>query len=297
MSLDLAKKLIDFSSEVGANSALLIGGEPTLHNNFFEILNYLKEKNFKTVVVTNGYKFSDEKFIQKVEDLVDSVGFSIKAANKEQHKLLTKTDTFEQIKQAITNLTKIEKFRAGYSTVISRDTIDNMEEFAEMIAELSPKSWLKFSLCNPSISVTDVNKNFTVPHPELVQKVMSKWDKLCEILDGKVGIELAMPQCDWPKEFIDKLKSKNQVSFGCHLMSRNGLIFDTDAKILPCNSLTEFPIAEFGKEFSDKESFEKFWNNDEVKLLYKKFYELPKMECKGCETYSECGGGCPLKHF
>lgn len=298
MSLELAKALIDFSHSLGAKTFILIGGEPTLHPNFFEILEYIKSKNMDAALVTNGYRFSDKDFIKAVEDFLTSTMFSIKAANRKQQIKLTKTDSFEKIEQAIENLQEVKKFHVGYSTVISRSTIGNMEEFAQMLARLSPNSKLKYSLCNPSINKPQIiNSEHIVPYEELAATVVSKWPQISQILNDRVHLEQSCPQCIWPKEFIDELKAKRQISFGCQIMSQKGLIFDTEGKVLVCNSLTDYPIAEFSKTFKDKESFEKFWKSDKIRNLYKKFYEYPKLECKTCEVYKECGGGCPLKHF
>lgn len=300
MSPELAKSLVDFSLDAGAKTFILIGGEPSLHPQLFEILEYIKAKNanVRVSLVTNGYRFSDKNFIKEIEDLITYAGFSIKAANKQQQIELTKTDSFEKIEQAMINLQEVDKFRVNYSTVISRSTLKNMEEFAEMVARLAPGHALNYSLCNPAINKPlSVNNEHVVSDEELVKTVVSKWPRISEILNDRVRIEQSAPQCIWPKEFIDCLKEKGQIGFGCQVMSKKGLIFDTDGKVLVCNSLTDFPIAEFPTTFNDKASFEKFWNSEPIKFLYKKFYEYPKRECKSCDVYSECGGGCPLKHF
>lgn len=43
MSLDLAKKLIEFARTMGVRTVLLIGGEPTYHLHLIEVLELLKE--------------------------------------------------------------------------------------------------------------------------------------------------------------------------------------------------------------------------------------------------------------
>lgn len=299
MSLDLAKEIIKFAKTIDVNYIILIGGEPTYHQHLIEILEFIKQQKMTATIVTNGYKFSDKSFIREVENLLSGgASFSIKAANREQHKELTGTDTFEKILEAIINLRDVTKFRTGYSTVISRGTIDNLEEFAYMIKEHAPGKSLRYSLCNPAISNPGIiNSDYVVPTEELTGKIAAKWVQLSEILEGRINLEQSLPQCAWPDGFIDMLKEKKQVSFGCQIMSKNGLIFDPEGKLLICNSLTDYPIAEFGKTFNDKESFEQFWESEELRKLYKKFYEYPMLKCETCDVYSECGGGCPLKHF
>ncbi|MBQ3067567.1 MAG: radical SAM protein [Oscillospiraceae bacterium] len=298
MSLDLAQQLIKFAKLMDVKTILLIGGEPTYHPHIIEILELIKRQKIYTTIVTNGYRLHDKNFAKELKNLNHgALGFSIKAANREQHKELTGTDTFEEILEAMANIREA-KLKVGYTTVISRGTIDNLEEFAYMLKKHAPGKSLRYSLCNPAISNPGIiNRDYVVPAKEITRKVAAKWGLLSEILECRVRLEQSLPQCVWPVGFIDMLKKKKQVSFGCHIMSRKGMIFDTEGKLLVCNSLTDYPIAEFGKTFDDKESFEKFWENEELKDLYKKFYEYPMLKCETCDVYSECGGGCPLKHF
>lgn len=249
------------------------------------------------VVVTNGYRLRDKNFIKELASFDRiTLGFSIKAANREQQKKLTGTDTFEGILEAMANIRET-KLKVSYTTVINRGTIDNLEEFAYMLKKHAPGKSLRYSLCNPAISNPGIiNSDYVVPTEELTRKIAAKWEQLSEILEGGVRLEQSLPQCIWPDGFIDMLKAKKQVSFGCHIMSRKGIIFDPEGKLLVCNSLTDYPIAEFGKTFDDKESFEQFWESEELKELYRKFYEYPMSKCAACDVYSECGGGCPLKH-
>lgn len=298
MSLDLVKKLIMFGTTIDVKSVILIGGEPTYYPHLIEILDLLKQQNMFASIVTNGYRLHDRNFIKDIENFYGEISFSVKAANRAQHKKLTGTDTFEKVLEAMGNLRDGIKFNVNYNTVINRETIDNLEEFAHMIKKYAPGKKLTYTLCGPAISSPGmINRDYIVPTRELTNKVAAQWEQLSEILEGHINLEQSLPQCVWPDGFIARLKEKKQVSFGCHVMSRVGVIFDPEGKVLICNSLTDYPIAEFGRTFDDKESFERFWNNDKLKILYKKFYEYPMLKCKSCDTYSECGGGCPLKHL
>jgi radical SAM protein with 4Fe4S-binding SPASM domain len=298
MSIDLAQQLIILAKTMGVKSIILIGGEPTYHPHIIEILEFIEEQKMSATIVTNGYRLHNKNFTKELENLnYGTVAFSIKAANREQHKKLTGTDTFEEILEAMANIRKT-RIKIGYTTVINRETIDNLEEFAYMVKKHAPGERLHYSLCNPALSNLElINSDYVVPTEELTRKIAAKWEQLSEILEGRAKLEQSLPQCAWPDGFIDMLKKKKQVLFGCHIMSRKSMIFDPEGKLLVCNSLTDYTIAEFGKTFNDKESFEQFWESEELKKLYKKFYEYPMSKCAACDVYSECGGGCPLKHF
>ncbi|GHV30376.1 hypothetical protein FACS189481_4530 [Clostridia bacterium] len=297
MPFAVAKKLVDFSKELGAANILLIGGEPTYYPRFFELLKHIKASGFECTLITNGYRFRDKSFVKKVQEAgLDSIGFSIKAVNRLQHRQLTGVDAFDDIKMAIKNLSKIDNIKIGYSTVVSNDTVDNLEEFAELLAGLDDKKWLRYVFCGPVFDKkSDVDKHCVPMQKEIVEKVVAKFDEIDSILGGRVMIEQSYPMCVWPVGFIDKLKERGQVDCGCHLQNRVGLVFDGKGRVLPCSLLTGFPIGQYGKDFSNKLDFEKFWMSENLQKLHNEIYAYPNLKCVSCPDYLECGGGCPLK--
>lgn len=297
MSLNLAKELIDFSKAINAKSITLIGGEPTIYPHIFELIKYVKISGLRSTLVTNGYLLSDNNYLNKLKNIgLDMVGFSIKAANRQQQIDLTGVDCFEKIKKAMHNLSNSKGIKYAYSTVISKDTIDNIEEFAEMVSQNSPQKGLNFSFCNPYFE-NGVKDECVMTREEIVKNTTKKFHLVSKILKNKAILQQSVPECFWPEDFLDSLRSKKQLSFGCHVMRRNGLIFDTKGKVLVCNNLPYYPIAIYSKDFKDKDSFEKFWKSNEIIKLYDKIYEYPDIKCQTCKKYSKCAGGCAIKWF
>lgn len=299
MQIDLAKQIISFTKLMGLRYVVLIGGEPTYYPYLFELLEFIKQQDLVATIITNGYRFSNKSFVKEIETLLrGGISFSIQAANKEQQKKLTATDTFNNILKAMCNLQEVNKFEVGYSVVLNSETIDNLEEFAQLVKNNAPGKDLLYILCNPIISKTEgVNCRYMVSRKDLIKKISEKWERISDILGGHVYLEQSLPKCDWPQNFIDTQINKKQFLFCCNIMSREKLIFNTNGELLVCNSLADFPIAKFGETFRDIESFKSFWNSKVVKNLYKKFYEYPQERCIKCDSYDKCGGGCPLKHF
>lgn len=299
MSFDLAKTLVDFSKTLGAKSILLTGGEPTYYPYLSELIKYIKKEGLESILLTNGYKFKNIGFLKKVEKAgLNKIVFSIKAANAKQQKKLTTVNAFDDIKQAIRNLATVKNIKVGYCTVISNDTIDNIEEFAKMIAEIDTTKCLMYSTCNPVFDKNgSINKKYVTEPRYLIDVFMKKFGKIREILNDKVLIEQSLASCLWPKEFIKNLNEKKQLVFNCHLKKRNGLIFDKDGKIVMCNTLLPFPIGQYNVDFTTKEEFEKFWMSEKIISLYRKICEYPSTKCQICDDYLDCGGGCPLKWF
>ncbi len=57
LDFEVIKEIVSFSTEIGINRFLLTGGEPTIHKDFCELLEYFKEKNnpLEIVLFTNGW--------------------------------------------------------------------------------------------------------------------------------------------------------------------------------------------------------------------------------------------------
>lgn len=297
MPVDLAKRLVDFSKEIGSKSITLIGGEPSIYPDILELINYINHKGLRSVLVTNGYKLSEMSFLNELKSQgLDMIGFSIKAANRQQQIDLTRRDCFDKIIKSMKNLQETSDIKFAYSTVISKDTVDNLDEFAKMVVENSPGKGLNFSFCNPSFG-DQINDECVMSREEIVDKVVNIFPKVSKILNNKAILQQSIPECFWPEDFLKDLREKNQISFGCHVMRRNGLIFDTEGKVLVCNNLPDFPIGVYGKDFDDKLDFDEYWNSKQITLIYDKFYEYPEIRCQSCEKYLKCAGGCGVKWF
>ena len=79
MSIEIVKKYVILAAELGADSVVLIGGEPTMHPNFFKIIEIIKLAGLKVFLATNGIKFSDKEFLKKSIDAdISSVAISFK---------------------------------------------------------------------------------------------------------------------------------------------------------------------------------------------------------------------------
>lgn len=298
MPLELAKSILDMGADLGIKEVMLIGGEPTYYPHLFEIIQYIHDKKMKSTLVTNGYRFSDINFLKELENTkLNSVGISIKGGSKEQYIQATKVDAYDNMKVGIKNLAKSKKFIVGYSVVLSKEVLPNLEDIARLVA-LNPDNWLLLSFCGPIFCDSgEVVKEHMPSREEVIKFIIENFSSLDKILQGHINIEQAFPVCLWPSKFLDELIKKNQIRFGCHVQTRSGLIFNGKGELIICNSLPNFSIGQFGKEFKNAEEFQHFWNNTQLKKFYKRFHEYPAEKCKTCKEYIDCGGGCPLHWF
>jgi len=114
------KSLKDEISHFDKNEPILIkGGEPTIYPYFFELLEYLKNLNYKKIMIlTNGRMFSYLNNVKKIS-LYKNVEFLIKllGSNSLIHDNLTRMEhSFEQTISGIMNL---QKERINFSVIIT----------------------------------------------------------------------------------------------------------------------------------------------------------------------------------
>ena len=295
--LELAKKIIKFGADLGIQEVMLIGGEPTYYQNIFDVIDFIATQNMKSTLVTNGYRFSDISFFNKIKgSKLDSIGFSLKGGSEEQYFASTKVkNAYMKIKAAIKNLSSLKKILVGYSVVLSKENLENLEEIASLVATDSTK-WLLLSFCVPTIDEEGIPiKDHMPDQSETIKMVVDKLPKLDQILHGQLTIEQSFPNCLWPKDTMDYLVKNNKLRFGCHVQRRSGLIFDETGNLIVCNSLPNFKVGKFGKDFSTPENFKDFWYSNDLRKLYRKFLEYPTQKCVSCNENTVCSGGCPIQ--
>ena len=90
LSLELAEKLIFLLKELGVETIILLGGEPTLYKHLPDLIKKIINAGIHPAVVSNGRRFADLNYAKMIADTgITNVGFSIKGANRQQYLELT----------------------------------------------------------------------------------------------------------------------------------------------------------------------------------------------------------------
>lgn len=297
MSLERFRILVDIAIDVGVKQVLLIGGEPTIHNDFLGFLDYLKNRGVRTTVVSNGLMLDMEEFCKKLIPFKDNINIdiSLKGSSDEQYQLNTGSNCFNKVVRAINNANRFN-IRHSLSYVVSDENVNNLPMFFNEIRASGIKEGIGFGLCNPSIrcdgGFDDNNNGHTLI--EVARKFALVYDL---IKDEQFGLLNNAPLCLQQQCFIKELLDKHKMSTGCHVLSRNGLIFDTKGELLFCNSLVGFPFGKYGEDFVDAESLRRYWDSEKVLKLYQQLTRLPSEKCFQCDMKEYCAGGCCFQYF
>jgi radical SAM protein with 4Fe4S-binding SPASM domain len=300
MSLSLAKDLINICLCNNIKYFTLIGGEPTLHENFFEIIKYLTDNNCNITIVTNGIKLKDISFCEKIKNLDNEnirIGISLKGSSRNDYKILCGSNSFESVLQGIKNCRELQ-LKFSFSFVISSENIDKIEKFSEEIRFNGINESIAFSYCNDVLFENGEFNTTNSYNPIEIDNILSnKYEKLTAILENKFLLHQSLPLCMCNKQLLDKMKENKQIITSCHVHNRTGVVFDTNGAILLCNHFVGFGIGEYGKDYYDAISFKNYWDSVKMMELHKKLVSIPDEECAKCEIRDKCGGGCCIQWF
>ena len=113
MQFDLFKKLIDEMAQHQKLRRLYIHwmGEPLLHPQFLDFIEYAKKKNVAEMIViaTNGVLLNESNMKKLIELQIDELYISIDAGSAETYKQLKNTDNFDTISENIKRASALKK--------------------------------------------------------------------------------------------------------------------------------------------------------------------------------------------
>lgn len=177
MSTGLAKKLVKFLASLGANNAVLIGGEPTLHPHLAKIINMFKKTEVKPALISNGIKFADMEFAENIVDTgIKSITFSMKAADRSQYKKLTGNDGYNKVIRGFKNLKKIG-IDASFSVTIVNELLLTLPQLLKSLIRVGAKS-ISVDLASPVIEGGNISVK-GIPNPfELGEACVSAYNIL-----------------------------------------------------------------------------------------------------------------------
>lgn len=113
MSIELFKKIIDEASGFVHDTKLNIGGEPTLHPHFDELIRYAEDNKLQTEMHTNATALSKEKSIRLLDSRLSVISFSLDAFDKKTYEASRVGGKFEATIENIKQFLELKKSRGS----------------------------------------------------------------------------------------------------------------------------------------------------------------------------------------
>lgn len=297
MTLHQAQKIVDLALLFGVKRLILIGGEPTLWEHLFEFNQYCKSKSIVSCLITNACLFGDDSFFKHyMNSPCDYVSVSIKGINREQFAQTIQTPhLFGQTINGIRNVINFHKHKATVSTVCSNLTsAEDLIKIVDVVQDMGAASFM-LSLCTATLEGNHVSDKYMLSFKELASILPKVYPYIHEKFAGKCVMELSMPLCIWPENFIELLIKRQQLSSICHFHDRSGLVFDTNGDILPCNSMINCCLYKKPSDgvYRYDDLMQKI-NSPKIQHQFSQMQRYPSLFCKMCKYKHYCRGGCIL---
>jgi SynChlorMet cassette radical SAM/SPASM protein ScmF len=148
LDLDLFRSIIDQAKPLGLKGVKLTGGEPLLHPEIHEILEYIRTEDLRLIVETNGVLCTAE-LAQKMASCKEPfVSVSLDGADAETHEWVRGVPgCFDAALEGLRNLVEAG-FRPQVIMTIMRHNKDQMEPAVQLAERLGAGS-LKFNIVQP----------------------------------------------------------------------------------------------------------------------------------------------------
>lgn len=112
MDLKKYKSLIDELSPQLKEIELWGFGEPMMHKDLHEMINYASRRKIHTKISTNGHFFRSRKDAERIVDSgLDAIKFSLDGASQETFEVFRKNGSFEAVVKGIRLINKCKKLR------------------------------------------------------------------------------------------------------------------------------------------------------------------------------------------
>lgn len=125
---------IDYVASCGINEVDLSGGESSIHNNWFDILDYCASKGLMVSTLSNGYRFADRSFTHKSYGHgLREILFSLHGFDEESHdRMVGHKYAFRNIIQAIHNANEVGML-VRVNCTVTYDNYEGLDKFAELV--------------------------------------------------------------------------------------------------------------------------------------------------------------------
>jgi radical SAM protein with 4Fe4S-binding SPASM domain len=273
------KKVINRLWEIGVPQVAFTGGECTLRDDLPELVKHAEE--MITGIITNGTQITPELAKQLRQNELDWIQITLESHRPEVHdEMQGRSGAYTETVQGIKNCVD-----AGLAVSINSTlTTKNAGDLVDLI-KLAKQMGVKFVSTNALInSGRGVSAKQADALSETGLAAVLETAKAVALAEG-IEFNFFLPTCY--KNF-DPVKEGfgERCCSACHI----NMLVEPDGTVIPCQSWTELKL---GNILTDP--WEKIWDSEISKQI--RNHELATEECKTCDYFETCGGGCPLNHI
>lgn len=119
-----------------------------------------------------------------------------------------------------------------------------------------------FSFCS-NFSALDTRKkvsDYDIEHHlfHVIDEFTRQYQELHELTKGKFVLHQSFPLCLWDMSLMQTMSSKHQLATSCQFLAHDGLLFDTNGSLIPCNLMYQIKLGEMGKDYDSAQSLSNY---------------------------------------
>jgi len=251
----------------------ITGGEPLVRDDILDIAQVFRDHSRYVSLITNGTNI-DEMMAAKISDLGLTVQLPVHGLGPNHDAITGVPGTFKRLVDAFSFL-KQHRVRAMTSTVVSKDTIDDLESILEFAVGMGSRSILLIRFLPGGAGQERWDK---LPSPQDVERAYEILDRVC----GHYGINGAVGVPNVPC-VIDESRYKH-INFSYCRAGRDWFVVDPSGRFRICNHSPTM----YGDLMN--QPLEEILQHPSLQALERK--EVYPVECGGCIELDNCRGGC-----
>jgi len=300
MPLSYSEDILDLMASFGCKKGILIGGEPTIHSNFMEILEAFSKRQIYPAVVSNGRKYASKDFLERARAIAPfGTTVSMQSDKQTVHDSITRRPgSYQETVNGLRNCVDLS-IPTTVQITITLDNLLGIFDFIKMVEEVGVKDFvIGFGLppfennakMDGLINITEI--------PGIITDIFTKtkgWDI-------RVAFNQFIPLCMYG-DILDEMLEAKAIRTGCHMSFGKMLVWEPNGEISPCAHFSGKYIVEGLMDTNSrlipksKNEFLKTWNQPYLIDFRKKRFSYVSTHCKDCKYWGLCTGGCPINWF
>lgn len=159
MSPETFKIIAQQCGEHGAWVRISGGGEPMLHPQAVELIEYAKQAGARIGLITNGSRFSDESIRRLLDAQIDMIEFSVDAAQAKDYAVVRKGLIWKTLLENVTKMVEYRNRTKGKTKIIASGVnqvgidIDAVAKFwLPLVDDFQKRKYLTWGINDPSKS-------------------------------------------------------------------------------------------------------------------------------------------------
>jgi radical SAM protein with 4Fe4S-binding SPASM domain len=246
-------------------------GEPFLHKDLFTMIEYLRRRKMRSVVVTNGTLLNKHNIEKILRSGLDALHVSIDSADPEVYKSIRVGAKLENVTENLKNLVECRnnersKLQINVNSILMRRNYHQVEEMIKLCSAIGADS-ISFSDMQYTFDVGISTESESLRRASEAEKQeMRRLFAKSEALSRNLGIRIGLPNLEQPGL---RENCKQPWLY---------LVVKETARVRPCCAIHD---VEFGDLTED--TYSAIWNNSKFVAFRTRLLssDVPA-ECKGC---------------